>query len=295
MSGGRFLVVAVLILLAGCSGSDESTSAIDAADTAAPATAIAAEPPATAEPLATPEPAATAVPSAAPDSAEATDSSDQPAEESAAALQPRSGTPYPTSEPDPSSAWISRRSMSADEIEVNWSSTDGAVEYQLHRLEFTSDEEPDRTAMTDANRIHTVDGSVEPRIFLDTGVIAGTKYWYGLRGLDAGGTVTSVGWHRADAVTDVEPPSSPEVAVEVVDGAVQLSWSAPAENYELHNYQVLRGVDGEEPEVVANTWDLAQTSFVDDEPPRGVVVYQVTAMDFHWNRSEPATITLDLS
>ena len=189
--------------------------------------------------------------------------------------------------------------MSATSIELQWSAPEGAATYQLHRLPFDSDSpsslQPDASAMTAANEIYTTGAGNEVGDFTDTSVATGTKYWYGIRGLDDDGQVLSTGWHRADAVTDNEAPSPVQVSVDLVDGAVQLTWSEPDENYELHGYRILRGVDGQELETVVTSWDLDRTSFVDDDPPAGNLTYAVEAFDFHWNDSEPLPLEVDLS
>ncbi len=193
---------------------------------------------------------------------------------------------------DPSSAWISRRWMSESSIEVVWSATDDAVSYEVHRVVRISDSPPDASAMTADTVVHTSD---DKGVFIDEGVTAGTIYWHGIRGLGNDGTVLSVGWHPTAAVTDEQPPEPVDVSLEQADGSVLLTWQVPAENYQLHSYQIRRSINGGEAEVVGQTWQLDQTSFLDDEPPTGVVTYSVISYDFHWNLSEPTEVTVELS
>ncbi len=212
-----------------------------------------------------------------------------------APLRP-AGEPSPTtiSDEPKTSAYISRTSMAADAIGLTWSNTEGVVEYQLHRIPRTSDDEPELEAMTDGNRIHVAD---EGGRFTDESVAPGTEYWHGVRELSADGEITAHGWHPTAAIDDEEPPSAVDDITAVVEsGEVLLTWSEPAENYKLHSYRVLRGVDGQPPERIAVTWRLDQRSFLDDNPPTsGEVVYQVVSMDFHWNESAPGSVTVDLS
>lgn len=192
-----------------------------------------------------------------------------------------------------SSAYITRAFMSANSIEVGWSDTDDGAEYHIHRVVRTSDNEPQVDAMTPENLIHTAETLGR---FVDDGVQAGTEYWHGVRVLSVEGDVMSYGWHRTAAVDDEEPPATVDGITAVVEsGEILVTWATPAENYELHSYRVLRGVNGEPPELISQTWQLDQLSFIDDEPSvSGQVVYQIIAMDFHWNLSEPGSVTIDL-
>jgi len=193
------------------------------------------------------------------------------------------------------SAYISRISMSADLIEMKWSASDGAVEYQIHRLRRDSNDQPGPEAMTAQNMIHVVADNQGD--FADDDVEAGTPYWYGVRAVDANGLMVAHGWHRAAAVNDDEPPALVgDLTAVVENGEVLITWTQPEENYELHGYQILRSIDGGEPESMATTWRIEQTSFVDDRPPAaGTATYSIVAFDFHWNDSAPAEIDIDLS
>ncbi len=207
-------------------------------------------------------------------------------------LKPPKDEPAPDS--DGNSAYISRVSMSSTSIELTWSASDGAVEYHIHRIPRMSDDKPAHEEMTAENTIHVAS---EDGRFVDDEVEENVRYWYGLRALAADGSLIALGRHAADAVDDTEPPSPPgNVTASFGDGEVLVTWTQPAENYELHGYQILRGVDGQELEALVSTWDLEQTSFVDDDPPDADnVTYAVVAFDFHWNNSEPAEIEVELS
>ncbi len=280
----RCFVFVVLLALAGCSGSTAPEARSDRdAPTAASAAEVAAS---EQEPgsVITNNDTNTGVDSSAAAAAQA--SSPPPVEAfDASATQPATDI-------DPTSAWISRRSMSSSAIELVWSAPEGSAEYQVHRVPGTSDMQPDDSEMSAENLIHTGDFN---GVHVDDAVTEGTRYWYGVRGLDADGAVVSTGWHLAAAITDDEPPAQVELTAEQTDGSVLLSWNQPAENYELHSYRILRAVGNEEPEVVASTWDINQTSFIDDDPPDELVTYSVIAFDFHWNGSEPSEVTLDRS
>ncbi len=184
--------------------------------------------------------------------------------------------------------------MGATAIELTWAgSTEGAVEYQIHRLDRTTDSEPAAAEMTDANLIHT---ATDGGRFVDDTVSEGTRYWFGVRALAADGTARAHAWHAADAVTDTTPPALVgDLTAEFVDGEALITWTTPEENYELHGYRVFRAVDDGELESLATTWRLNQTSLIDDElPASGTVTYGVAAFDFHWNDSDIALVELDL-
>ena len=193
-------------------------------------------------------------------------------------------------------AWISRRSLAASSIEVTWSNgeSDDDVDFTIHRLVQTDVQPPEASDLTTDNLIHSAD---DVGNFVDDGVDEGTRYWYGLRVLTPNGDLTGFAWHEAVAVDDTEPPSVIAELTAVTEGDnVLVSWSEPSENFELHSYRVLRGIDGAEPETVATTFDVEQRSFLDDTAPEsGEVVYQVDSLDFHWNRSEIAQVVIDLS
>lgn len=269
---------------------DEPSAIAESTATAEPASVIAAD-----EPSAIAESAAVEEPTAAPSPAGV----DEPAEPlepiaTPAPLRP-AGEPQPTTDSSTTStsAYIVRQVMTASSIEVRWSDSDVGVEYHIHRVVRSTDDEPGVEAMTDANLVHVADGLGR---FVDEGVEAGTKYWHGVRVLSAEGALVAHGWHRTAAVDDLEPPAVVDGITAVVNnGEVLISWTTPEENYQLHSYRVLRVVDGEPPEQIAQTWRLDQLSFIDDDPPAaGRVVYQIRALDFHWNLSEPGSVTVDL-
>ena len=291
---GVAFVSASLVLLAGCS-SDDSVAApvsvpdsatvslpnVDGADVSTPAVDDA-------------DARSDAPSSEGGDEGDDADTADGPPA-TAEPLRPV-GEPPPSTLPDPNStsAYISRRSMTSQAIEVHWSNTEGVAEYHIHRVLRTSDSKPPVEAMTADNRIHV--SSAGGR-FADENVVAGAEYWHGVREFSADGELTAHGWHQTAAVDDEQPPSVVDGITAVVeDGEVLVTWTEPDENYQLHAYRVLRGVDGEPPESMATTWRLDQRSFIDDDPPTSAeVVYEVVAMDFHWNQSSPGGVTIDLS
>lgn len=268
-----------VVMVAGCSSSQ--TAALPGSDTSTPpaSTATTLEPnPVDDAVLEDPDPVDDAV-------------LEEPTESTVAPVRPYDDSPSSTVEYVSTSVWISRLEMTSTRIEMQWGTFDGASEYQLHRVPRTSDTRPIPDVMTADNLLHVADNSGQ---FVDDAVEENTSYWYGVRAFSAEGTPMAIGWHRADAVDDTEPPGVVEIlSAELRDGEVLVTWAEPDENYELHSYRILRGVNGGELESLAVTWNMDQRSLLDDDPPRtGTVTYAVDALDFHWNRSSPEPFEL---
>lgn len=203
-------------------------------------------------------------------------------------------TPAPDTGEPSTSVYVTRTSMTSDEIRIKWSAPEGAAEYQLHRVIRDSASRPEVDAMTEDSFV----GDVEfTGTFEDDSVEEGTLYWYGVRGLAADGTLLSHGWHLGYAVDDTESPTMVgDITAVLSDGEIVISWSRPTDNYQLHAYRVYRAIEGGKPEGVVATWDLDQTSFVDDPAVlSGEVTYSVIAFDVHWNQSDPATVVVTVS
>lgn len=294
----RHSLFGVLLVLSACSGSASSDQSLanDSSNEEQPSESAIDEVESDDSP-ATTAPETTALETTASSTEPVSQGDDPSPESSSATVAPLTpaGDPPPVDDSDNADeAWISRRSMSADSIELTWAAPEGASSYEIHRLS-ASDSPPAESEMTAETQIHSTGNEGRSGRFTDSDVDEGAKYWYGVRGVDEAGETVSTGWHRADAVTDDEPPSSVEPTLSVENGTVFLEWAAPDENYALHGYRVLRTLDGEEPELVATTWNLDQRSFSDDEPPQATVSYSVVAFDFHWNDAEPSPVAVDLS
>ena len=284
----RYVLIAFAVLaLMGCSGSEDASAALadDASETVGDATDAPSS-------TSTSTTTTTTSPTTVPTSAVEAEGASAPATGSVAPARPFE--PLPESGPSETAAWISRRSMSADVIEMVWSAPEGAASYEVHRVA-NQDGHPANSAMTSATRIHAFGPDESNGVFIDDDLAEGELYWYGVRSVDGDGQVLSVGWHETAAVTDEEPPSAVAASVEVGDQGILVSWDMPEENFRLHSYRVFRSVDGGEFEHVSSTWNIDQTSLLDDDPPSGVVTYSVVTLDFHWNESEPGTVTVDLS
>ncbi len=280
----RAILVVLLVVAAGCS-SDANPSGDATPELVGSTTTVASAVTPAPSSIATTAPPEVPTSQASPDTSAVDTSSSTTVEP----VRPYGDEPDP-SDPDSAntSIWLSRVEMTSSGIEMTWGEVDGVVDYRLHRLPTSSDDRPDPAELTDDNEIFV---ATEPGRTVDDSVVEGTKYWYGIRGFDADGTLVAVGWHRADAIDDLTPPSPVEiVSATVVDGQVQVTWAEPDENYALHAYRILRSVDDAEFETLATTWNLDQQTLIDDDPPTGTVTYAVQAMDFHWNRSTPVGV-----
>ncbi len=287
----RLTVVAAVALLVGCTSSP---------DDAAPATTVEATQPASGDEAG--EAGTSADDSASDanntdnaqegDSAEEADGADTDADPAPLRPYDDEEPPAPSDEPT-TSVWVTRSIMTADLIEIRWSAPEGAAEYHVHRMPRDSETRPDAAAMTEDNLIHVGE---EASTYADDTVVDGTRYWYGVRGVAADGSVLSAGWHRADAVTDEQPPDPVgNLQAELVDGEAVVTWTEPNDNYSMYGYTVARVLDGGEPEIVVTTWDPDQTSFIDgDISGASQLSYQIYAFDFHWNDSAPAEVSVQL-
>lgn len=280
------MLAAVCVILASCSSATADDVTAPRAETSTTTSEVVADNVASAdnEPEA---PATTEEPQA---SAESTSASNPPATSPPLEAYDENQRSADDSAPDPTSAWISRRAMGSESIELVWSAPVGASRYQVHRLPRSSPIAPNSSAMSVDNVLFEGDAT---GTFVDAQVNEGDLYWYGIRGIDENDEVLSSGWHQAAAFTDEQPPDPVDLTVDSSDDSVLLSWNEPAENFGMHGYRILRAVGSGEAEIVATTWDLNQRSFVDGDPPQGNVTYSVIAFDFHWNDSAPTEVNVD--
>jgi len=220
--------------------------------------------------------------------------------------------------------WISFSSMSSQQVSVNWATApDPGVVHQLHRvgvqppsdgsdiefepssLVFEAVTGPTRPLPTDRIRVDRDAGDGDRReMFLepasvaewdDTTVSPGETYFYVLAS-DRTGKLAVEAWREALVVDDTVAPDAPAgLSARVDGGTVSLSWAEAPDDVRFAHYEVARGDDGNEPTWIGTTWSLEQTAFIDDAlTPEGTsAVFEVTALDFHGNRSLPARITVE--
>lgn len=102
--------------------------------------------------------------------------------------------------------------------------------------------------------------------------------------------VLSRRWTQGLAIDDTTPPTPiTNLRSEMTAEGLLLSWDPSSDNVEFAAYSVSI-VDGEQLRYIGGGADVEQSSFLDTRPPAGTVTYSVQAVDFHDNRTEPATI-----
>lgn len=181
--------------------------------------------------------------------------------------------------------------MSEEAIELLWAGFEPVSRFELHRLDRAAVPTPDSPELSADTLVY--EGS--ETAFVDEAVTSGARYYYFLlpQGVD---TSTPLRWTLADAVTDTEPPPPLSGLTVARSGdTVTLSWDQSSDNYEFARYAIRRSVDDGDSEYYGTGFSIDQITFVDDLlPPSGVLTYEVRAVDFHGNASEPATASVTL-
>lgn len=279
------LVLGLVLVLAGCSSSDDPRDALDTdtaqatASTPSPTTTIPPAAETTTTTIAT-EPEVTAPP--------ATDAVVPTSLVEVAADDELVRRPEENEGTDERNHWIGRNVMTDSSVEVVWSEVDGtSVTYRVYRAPLTADLDRENIALTDDLLVYKGPGGITT--FVDGTVETGTFYSYLLL-VDVDGTTLPRRWANALAVTDTEPPSPiTNLGSEIIDGEVVLRWDPSTDNVEFASYSVSLVVDGEL-RYLGGGGDQAQASFVDTRPEPGTSTYSVQAVDFHNNRTEEARI-----
>ena len=217
-----------------------------------------------------------------PDTADATD----PAPPVATAVEPATRLPDNPGLVEASN-WVGRIAMDADSVELVWSAVDGADVYRLYRQP-TADADYDAISAGDVAGAELVyegtatdwiDASAPSLQFLTYVLVA-----------QVGQDLTEPRWTEALTVVDTEPPSAiTDLVAESTADGVLLQWAPSSDNVEFASYSVsLR--DGDELVYLGGGADESLTMFLDTDTTPGTRTYEVVAVDFHDNRSAPATI-----
>ena len=262
--------VALFVALAGCSsdGGDPATSQVSSSEAATSDGAVA---------------------DSTTDETGATDTADT-AETTAEPVVRLPVNPGPTE----ATNWVARTYMDDSQVEIVWSPVDGAENYQLYRL-LRDDADYaaiDDGVLTGATLVYEGDQygyidheNVPSGVFLTYVLVA-----------EVDGVVTVPRWTEALTVTDTTPPTPIEdLAAEVTDDGVLLSWSPSSDDIEFAAYNVVTLAADGSWQYIGGGADESQTSLIDTDPLPGVNTYEVRAFDFHDNASEPAEIQVDVA
>jgi len=188
---------------------------------------------------------------------------------------------------------IGHGEMNEEFVELNWTEPNAAspqnpATFRIYRIE-TIGNDPmtvqlgEAEAMYAGRDLSTTDTSVEPDTF----------YTYILEVEVAEGVIDQRAWTDTLTTTDTTPPSTITGLTAEVDGNdVVLRWNPSTDDVEFASYAVsLQTGDGLQ--YLGGGADPGQTNFVDNQPVTASSTYVVQAVDFHNNRSEPVSITVE--
>lgn len=190
------------------------------------------------------------------------------------------------------SNWIARTAMTAASVELVWSPVEGASTYRLYRLP-TADADYEAIATGDLGNAEEIfEANPGEYGFIDLTAPSGQFLTY-LIVAELDGNPTEPRWTEALTVDDVTPPTPiTGLTAAVTSEGILLEWEPSVDDVEFaaYNVQVL-APDGTA-QYLGGGADVGQVSFLDTEPFDGENQYFVTAVDFHNNTSESATVTI---
>lgn len=188
---------------------------------------------------------------------------------------------------DIGSNWIGRNSMDETQVELVWSEVSEATSYQVHR--FVVGVDPETVVLDQTNLVYR---GTELQ-HNDQTVDSDTFYIYILV-VDVDGEPSTRRWTEALTVTDTTPPAPiTGLTGQRAGGSIELNWDPSSDDVEFASYSVaLIGEDGTSRYIGGGT-EPARSSFIDDQPPTGGAIYEVIAVDFHNNRTDPVRIEVD--
>lgn len=275
--GHRSLIglVVYLLILIGCAGASDPVDTTDTADTS-----DAVVPTEGAQPTVRAEPTPTPVEAPAQDRPEPGATATGPV----VRVPENPGTVEATN-------WLARNFMDAQSVDLVWSPVEGAEVYRLYRLPTAT---ADYVAIGEGDLSGTslvYEGTATG--FIDTDVESDTFLTYVLVA-QVGNDLTAPRWTQALTVDDTTPPTpiTGLVANTTPDG-VLLEWEMSTDDVEFASYSVSVLDDGEL-KYIGGGADESQTSFLDTNPVDGATTYEVVAVDFHDNRSEPARVEIEV-
>lgn len=199
---------------------------------------------------------------------------------------------------DPPGPWIGTSAMTDDRIEVvwAWAAGDEPEAFGIYRFAHKGSlpGDPDTITLSTGELIFTgTDSPEQITSFNDTDVETGTFYTYILDLPATDGAAAVRRWTTGLAVTDTTPPTAVVGLVgEWNDDGVFLTWRPSTDNVEFASYSVSVVDDDGELVYLGGGADPSLANFHDPTPASNPTTYAVEAVDFHDNRTEPATITV---
>ena len=192
--------------------------------------------------------------------------------------------------PDKYGHWIGRNLMTSSSVELVWSKIAGdSVTYRIHRFERNAGFNPDTAKFSADSEIYSGDANQ----WIDREVKANQFYTYVLDA-EVDGKQLPRRWTEALTSDDTEAPTAiTGLQANLTPEGVLLSWNRSADNVEFAAYSVSI-VEENRLKYIGGGADIEQTSFLDNRPKSGLITYAVVAVDFHNNRTEAATVEVNV-
>ena len=216
-----------------------------------------------------------------------------------AAVEATVTTPPPADNEAPTAPTNLAAQVTDDDVALSWDASSdnvGVTDYRVYRgatAGFTPD-----------NASHLGDVTAPTRTYTDSNRPAGTYYYKVIARDAAGNTSTPTAAVEATVTTpppaDNEAPTAPtNLAAQVTDDDVALSWDASSDNVGVTDYRVYRGATaGFTPDNASHLGDVTAPTrtYTDSNRPAGTYYYKVIARDAAGNTSTPtaaveATVT----
>ena len=192
--------------------------------------------------------------------------------------------------PDKYGHWIGRNLMTSTSVELVWSTIEGeSVTYRIHRFKRNAGFNPETATFSADSEVYSGNASK----WIDRDIIANQFYTYVLDA-EVNGKQLPRRWTEALTADDTQAPTAiTGLKANVSPQGVLLSWNKSSDNVEFAAYSVSI-VEESRLKYIGGGADIEQTSFLDNRPRSGLVIYAVVAVDFHNNRTEAATISVNI-
>ncbi|MEM7323104.1 MAG: hypothetical protein AAF531_08460 [Actinomycetota bacterium] len=186
--------------------------------------------------------------------------------------------------------WLGRGTMTSTSIEIFWAPVEAADSYRIYRVDNVSGFDSASIPLTaDELRYEGTDTT-----YVDTSVDRGSFYTY-IMEVQVGEEILARRWAQTMAEDDTVPPEPiTGLSGERTDEGILLQWDPTDDDVEFSSYSVFL-VEEEQLTYLGGGGDIEAVAFIDRDPADGPVTYAVQAVDFHDNRTEAVTITVDAS